>query len=355
MSQIRLLIADKDTMFLEKFSAYLHKNKNTQFSLELFTVPERFIDWVNKGEQADIMLVSSSFLSNLACELEKDNLVILRDSPESFIPQGYRSINKYQPADNLMKELISLYADKLPGERPKSEGSGTVHLVLYGDGSDVFNPMAQAMAVYKASTNKSVFYINLDEFSNTDDFFQGPNTKDLSEMLYYIKAQKENLSLKAEACTSRDINWGVDFMKGHKNPEDISKLNASELKSLIGSIRGRNCYDDIVISRAFRQDELLNVLLDEASRIYITFSDYYSSITRMIKVSQFIKQKEHEKSGLTDKTIFCVTVTGINQAPNASIDIPNFRKYMLPRPYDEEAVYTPRADYISALKTILEQ
>lgn len=354
MSQIRLLIADRDTMYLEKLSAYLQRNKYTQFSIELFTIPEKFMDWVNKGEKADLLLISSSFLSDLPAGPGPDNTVILRDSPESLLPDGYRSINKYQPADNLMKELISLFADRLPAGSRKSEGSGNIHLVLYGDGSDIYTPLAQTLAVIKAG-NKPSFYINLDEFPNTDDYFSGSNTKGLSEMLYYIKARKENLSLKAEACTSRDSNRGVDFMKGHKNPDDVAKMDASECESLISSVRERGCYDDIIISRAFRKDEILTALLSMASKIYITFSDYNSSVSRMAKISEYMSMLAQENPGLAEKTLFCMTLTGKKTLSNINIDISGFRKFVLPSPYEDEVWDQPGIDYIDAVKTMLEQ
>ena len=62
--------------------------------------------------------------------------------------------------------------------------------VFYADGSDAFNPFAQALAYYKASEGDKIIYLNLDEFSNTDLFFSGNNDRGLSELLYYIKSKK---------------------------------------------------------------------------------------------------------------------------------------------------------------------
>lgn len=371
MSHIRLVLADKDSMFLEKFSAYLQKNKATRFSLELFTSSIKLDSWLEKGGKADLIAISSTLFSKMVKKPESKNVVILSDNSESLLPQDYNCIHKYKPAENLMKEMLSLCAENLPQSINKKEDSGRVHLVLYADGSDVLNPMAQTLASIFSKSLRSTIYLSLDDLSNTDAYFSGNNSKGLSEMLYYVKSQKENLSLRAEACTSRDFEIGVDFMRGHQNPEDLGELKSSECESLIEAIRGRACYDDIIISRAFQYDALLPVLFKNAHKIYITALDYRSSIERLLKILNLLSKFE-DQSGidLKDKVLVCITLLNKNlQAssqelfcgPNKTqqpqvIDISHYQKTFLPFPFEEGvSFFPPSGEYQSALKKIVDQ
>lgn len=355
MSQIRLLLADRDPMFLEKFSNYLNKNKKIRFILELFTDPFMFESWIASGGTADLIVVSSSFFFELSNKPE-NNIVILKDSPESMIPKDYKSINKFSSAENLMKEILSLCADKIPQNLYDRKESGNVHLVLYADGSDCYNPFAASIAYIKSRNSKSVFYLNLDEFSDTDCYFTGTNPKGLSEMLYYVKSQKENLFLKTEVCTSKDSNYGIDFMKGHGNPEDISLLTPNECNILLNSILSRGFYDDIVISRAFRIDEILPVLLKESTRIYVSALDYNSSIARLRKIAELLPvltEINQLDKDISDRITFCVTA--FKKQPT-EINLSGYRPVWLPNPVmDNLGSFPPTIDYINTLNSILDR
>ena len=227
MAQISLALADADTLYIEKLSTYFHKHIS-HLNLELFTEPEAFKSWMEKGQGVDLIVLSAQFYKDLGETSFKGNILLLRDCAGSFLPESIKSINKYIPAETIMKEMLSLCAEEIPGYMHEQHGSGKIVTVLYADGSDVLNPLAQAIPYYKASQGEKVIYLNLDEFSNTDVFFSGNNDRGLSELLYYIKSKKDNLYLKAEACFSTDSTTGISFMKGHNNPDDINKITLEQ-------------------------------------------------------------------------------------------------------------------------------
>lgn len=102
-------------------------------------------------------------------------------------------------------------------------------------------------------------------------------------MLYYIKAKKSNLALKAEACTSKDINYGLYFMKGHQNPDDIRSMTPDECALLINSIIERSCYESVIVSRAFIQDKILPVLLNLAEKYLSHLQTFHHRWKGLIK------------------------------------------------------------------------
>lgn len=308
MSQIRLVLADRDTIFLEKFSAYLLKNKTSSFSLELFSSEIKLEEWLKRGEKADIIAISMALYNDLAEKPERKNLIILRDCPESMLPEGMASIFKYRSANFLMKEILSLSAEQIPQNINGEKESSNVNLVVYADGSDVLNPFAQGLACIKAEEGHKTLYFSLDEIPNTDSYFTGNNPRGLSEMLYFVKSNKDNLSLKAEACSNLDMGTGVYFFKGHHNPSDIANLTESELSSLIKSINNKSMYDEIIITRGFFYDSLLPVLIRASSRIYIISLNYCTSAIRIKMISSYLTEYENEsKLKLKDRVVFCVT------------------------------------------------
>lgn len=312
MSQIRLVLADEDSMFIEKLSTYLYKNLS-HLSLELFTEPQAFANWYLAGEEADLVIISASFFFKLKKKPEQ-NILLLRDCAESLLPENIKCINKYIPAENLMKEMLSLCAEKIPGDSSQKKGTGKIYLVLYADGSDVLNPFAQALAYYIAARGEKTFYLNLDEFSSTDLFFKSNNDRGMNELLYYIKSKKDNLSLRFEACVSNDITSGVSFMKGHNNPDDINKITLEELMVLVDIIRSNYSSGKTVISKSFRNGNRIKALLREANKVYVTGVNHPTSIDRMSKIRNIIKgYEENENIKLNDKIMYCINPIGSNQ------------------------------------------
>ncbi len=354
MSQIKLAIADTDDLFLEKFSTYLQKNKVSGFSLELFTDKNKFADWFRNGGNADLVVVSSSLYNELVEKPDNKNLFLLRDCAESLVPQGIKGMNKYRPADQIMKEILSLCAEYIPRDINGETRNGQINLILYADGSDALNPLAQGIAYINAVRGKKVFCMNLDEFSNTETFFNSNNTKGLSEMLYYAKSKKDNLSLKAEVCTSYDAATGIYFMKGHNNPEDVKNLNEEELSALIKAVQRSSPYEEIVISRAFLTDSITMKLLNEAHRIYITALNYPSSLDRLQKIRRLISRYEEEKGyQFKEKVTFCISSIINGQLP-VNLDYPGFKIINLPYSDNRDSRSSqPSNEYFSALEAAL--
>ena len=351
MSQIRLALADKDTRFLSKLSDYLQKNRTTRFIMELFTSPANLEEWLAHGGTADLIAISSSFFSEMSAKPGSKNVVILGDGADSLIPEGYSSIRKYVPAENLMKEIISLCAENIRGGIREKADSGNIHFVVYADGSGLTNPLGPAMAGVLAKSGKQVFYINLDELSDTDSYFTGTNSKGLSEMLYYVKSNKSNLAMKAEACTSKDMESGVYFMKGQNNPDDTASLSPSECEALIQSIRA--CCDDIVISRAFRADPVLPVLLKNAQNIYIASSCCGTSRMRLLKIISLLPGFEEKYEQNIKNRILICTAAFDSRQPVRRADIPSCPEAVLPFPYEEVGSDSFSEDYMTAVGALL--
>jgi len=354
MSQIRLVIADRDAVFLEKFGTYLQKNKAYGFCLELFSDKNKLTHWLSSNKTADLIVISSSLYNELAEKPENKNIFLLRDCAESLVPQGINSINKYSPADHIMKEILSLCADYILRDINNDSEKGQINFVLYADGSDVLNPLAQGLAYVNAARGRKVFFMSLDELSNTDSYFNCNSTKGLSEMIYYAKSQKENLSLKAEVCTSCDIQTGICFMKGHNNPADVKNINEEELSAIIKAVQRSAPYQEIIISRAFSTDQITTSLLNKAKKVYVSAINYRTSLDRLKRIGDLINGYEDKKEyRLKEKIVFCIGSIYHDQMP-VSCDFPDFNIVNLPYSNSgNSGFFPPSNEYLTALETTL--
>ena len=140
-------------------------------------------------------------------------------------------------------------------------------------------------------------------------------------------------------------------MKSHQNTLDITNLSSLDVKTLIEAIRERSIYEEIVISRAFHNDDILSTLILESHRIYITCINYPSSYDRILKITNILsKLDELKKLELKKKIILCISlVDGSNDT--LRFDASGFERAYLPFENGDYA-FPPSKNYQSAIEII---
>ncbi|MCX7774052.1 MAG: hypothetical protein N2376_13170 [Clostridia bacterium] len=351
MAQLRLVLVDTDHLFLERLSDYIQRNKSERFTMELFTQIPVFESWVSSGGKADLMVMSARVLSQVTLKLGNQPIAVLNDGFPVQYPEGIAIIKKYQPADALIKELLSLCADSLRTETEVKEGTGRIHLILYVDGSDLCHPLAPNIAFCLAQRGKKVFYLSLDHIPVTDCYFSGTNEKGLSEMLYFLKSRKEGLSLKAESCTTKDASTGVEFMKAQKNLDDLADLSSQDIKALLEALKSRGCYDEIVVSREFRSDEPLIECLRQSGTISLAASDRPVAVRRLNRILEYLSLLNDKHSlGLIDKCTIAMAQDDMGTPPSIT-DTMGLRKAFFPSQNNQR--FPQEGQYASSIKSLL--
>lgn len=345
---IRLVFADSDLGYAEKLSEWLQKNMPSQFTVEVMTNGESLKAWRQSGAMADLMLVSSQYYLSFPDSLPLQ-FILLDDGSHTLLAEDTPRILKFQQAPVLIKEILSLAAEKIKPAYKKTDHNYQITLVLYTDG-DALTPAAQALALTLSRMGKHTFLLNLEENQTTDLYFQTSNNKGLKEMLYYIKSQKDNLELRLEACSSKDFNSGVVFLKAPQELLDSDQITLEDQEALLTAIIGHT-YDEIIVSMDARVSGRCISLLKRANRI--VFASLYTkgSSLKLHRLLQEFQRQGVEQLELQRKSR--LLFTSVQENP-CSFEIPlDIRRYFVPVLTSQGDFRVP-SDYHQTLVSLLE-
>ena len=129
--------------------------------------------------------------------------------------------------------------------------------------------LAVGTSVQCAQNNMSTFYLNFEKFPSTGLYFDSNNSsQNFSNILYYLKENNKNLSLKIEGSRSIDRSTGVHYFSPPENVFDIDELSPDEAKKLVGQLIKMACYDVVIMDISSELNDVNISVLECSDLVY---------------------------------------------------------------------------------------
>lgn len=253
--RIKLAILEKDQSYLNRIVTAFSTKYADKFEIYSFTDQAIALSTLDPN-RIDVLVASDAFDVDITALPKRCGFAYFVDSPDVDQLNDQRAICKFQRADLIYKQILSVYSEK----------AGSVSGLKFGDESaKVFafcsacggvgtSSMAASAAIYFASKNCKTLYLNLEKFGGSDAFFTGEGQFDMSDIVFALKSKKTNLSLKLESCVKQD-RTGVYFYSQPKIALDVHELNAEDIIRLVSEIKLSGSYDYIVLDIDFAIDK----------------------------------------------------------------------------------------------------
>lgn len=258
--KIKLAILEKDKSYLTRIVSVFEKKYAD--SLEMYSFSDKEIAMNNlAGSRIDVLLASDVFDINTAMLPSRCAFAYLVDSMGIEMIDEIRTVCKYQKADLIYRQILSIYAEKASGMMGFAANADKGNVVVFsspcgGVGNSV---MAVACAVRAAAKGKKVLYLNLEKFGGADLFFSGEGQSGMSDIIFALKSKKTNLSLKLQGCVRQASN-NLYFFAQSRIALDMMELTADEVLRLLSELKLMGEYDYIIIDADFAIDtEMLKI------------------------------------------------------------------------------------------------
>lgn len=351
---IRLTLADSNSQYIEKLAAWIHKHMPCQFSIEILTHSSSFQAWAESGGQADLVVISIDLAKEVFPYLPGKGILVLDDGTHEAINLDAPRIDKYRPAEELAKDILSLCADRMPGMHAREKHRQMITLVIYLDGADAVYPVAPAMACLLSSKNRKTFYFSLEQAQTTPLFFHGAGSRGLNEMLYFVKSNRNNLFLRLESCMTRDAASGVYFLSAPSGLLSPKTINDSDIFNLLSAMEREGDFDEVVLVTDLSIFDLIPGLMEKAHRVLSVALNTASSSLKMERFLQELEKGGADMDGLKEK--LSLVLAGISPYDGFNGRFKDFRKYRLdPNPAREDVSgWAPQERDLSVLASILD-
>jgi cellulose biosynthesis protein BcsQ len=292
--KLKLILLDSDKTYLSKlvsaFSAMPENNMETYSFTELPPA----LTAVNEIH-AEILIAGDDF------KIEKENIpegcsfAYFVNAASLREVRGQKAICRYQRADLIYKEILSLYSDsRLPdaGIGIKGTDSPSREPIVYSfyscGGGTGGSSAAAACALRFAGAGKRALYLNLERFGSAEAFFGAEGRINLGDILYAVKSKRTNLELKLQSAVKQD-ECGVFFLDSCRVAPEVMEITPENILQLLSEIKALGQYDYVIVDTDILLDGLSLAVMRNSDAIVLV-SD--GSEISLIKLGRIRKAME---------------------------------------------------------------
>lgn len=267
--KIKLAILEKDKSYLTRIVSAFGTKYADKLEIYSFTDQEVALSNINTAK-IDVLVASDAFDIDVDKIPARCGFAYFVESIEVEMVKDQRAICKFQKADLIYKQILSVYSEKassITGFKMNSD-QGKVILFCSPGGGVGCSTAAAACAMHMAEAGKKTLYLNLEKFGASDMFFEGQGQFDMSDIIFALKSKKTNLHLKLESCVKQD-NSGVYFYSQPKVALDMMELSTDDILRLLSEVQLMGEYNYIIIDADFSLNKESLRLYREAQDIIL--------------------------------------------------------------------------------------
>ena len=233
-------IYDDNEKYALKLSEYINSHHALPVKALVYTSKEALKKCAEKYD-IELFVVSGALAKEEILKINAVTVVVLYDS-KSGMDSDLNYVCKYQPADHLVKEIMSYMSGFT--KRDEISKNTTQVCCVYSPATKCFKTtITLGLALYSASRGRSL-YLSLEQFSGLSKLLSSKEGG-LSEALYCFKSGGVNSVGKVISCTGQIS--GMDYFYPVTCAEDISEMHEKEFLEFLSMITNSGVYNYIWI------------------------------------------------------------------------------------------------------------
>lgn len=272
-----MAIYDSDVIYATRFMELFQKRKEFDFDFSAFTKKESLEEY-SKNNQIEILLLGDGLKQE---EIPKENIKHIYNISEHPIygdNVDIPTIFKYQPAQDIMSEVIS---DYVINEKETKDGcsSGNIRII------SVFSPIQGSTKLSFAwslslilSEKRKVLFIPFDLLPVPLLSMVDQTNQATSEFIYYLKENNPNIHMKMKSLL-RYIGK-LAYLEGLSHGLDLLSISKEDLCKWIDVLREQSDYEIVVFYCACYSEAMVE-LIRQSNQVIVTLQEnaYESAVS----------------------------------------------------------------------------
>ena len=282
MQRINVIIADSDQAYMKRLVSYLSEN-NKQLNISYFSDKQSFEKYFNEASvHFHILLFSEDMYSE---NIEKKRIELKMMLSDSSMPiNGYKTINKYQRADDVLSEILMAFSEETgtTSALGSIETGSTRAIAVYSPiGGSGKTTIAIVLAKALAAAGRRVLYLNFEGVSSVRSVFSGVGTHSMSEVYLAAKTKNANVGLKVLQCKEVHYDTGIEFINAPECSAEYCEMTPAELRRIVKETKDIEQYEDIIVDMNSGYNDDIFEVLDVCDVVLLPYRNNKVSYNKM--------------------------------------------------------------------------
>lgn len=291
MLRLNTVIADSDENYVNRLMKHLIDHHGSKFQVHSFTNKEVFKKYIEENSKIiDVVVTTQEMYFEELDDIGIKLICVLDDGKLLKEYTKCEILDKFQLAESIANNVLKKYTEKtdiiITAKGERDTKTIAVYSPISGSGKTT---IAYSIALKLAHSGQRVFYLNFEDNATTEMFFDTKGDEDLSQILFYLKAQVKNLALKIDFIKKEDPNTGINYFNPLKSNLELEEITAKEYAMLLRELKNLSNYDYIIVDLGSGFNEKIAEVLNQVDNIVLTI---VNDITLKVKTAGIIKDFE---------------------------------------------------------------
>lgn len=284
-----MALCDTEDEYAQLMTEYLKKNKELPWKIHTYTSVQELVK-EEKGN-LELLVISESAYCEEVQELGASRTVVLSESGVMQWEQVFY-VDKYQQAEEVLKELIQVYMEIADTRLPKlRKGSKTTFIGNY-------SPVRRAMQTSFALTmgqilakEHATLYLNFEHYAGIAELRPDMQTTDMADLLYFLKADKERFRLRVQSICKHMGN--LNYIPPMKSGQNLLSIAVSDWLELFQRIEDMGEYEYVILDLSESMQGLFEILRMCKVVFTLTQEDRIAK-SKLLQYEQLLSLYEYE-------------------------------------------------------------
>ena len=296
--EVVLALCDAEEEYAGLMTEYMQRQENLPWVVHAYTDVEKLKE---KEKDVDVLVVAESLYQDELKTLSPKRLIVLNESG-IIRNKNLRYVNKYQQADQVVRELLCIYLEIATQVLPRLGLEGKTRFLGF------FSPVrrslqttfALTMAQLMAKEHKTL-YLNFEYFAGNRELLADAQTRDLADLLYFLDAEAEKFSLRLQSMVQ--TIGPLSYVPPMKSGQNLLGITAKEWLTLLKKLQELGEYEYVILDLSECMQGLFDVLRVCRQVYTVTMEDRAAS-DKLTQYEKVLEQYSYED--VLKKTRRCI-------------------------------------------------
>lgn len=298
MNNRLFVLCDREEEYAYLMTEFLKRHKELPWEIHTYTDREQMLK--EEREEIALLVVAESVYAKEIQRLRPLRMVILNESGLKG-QDDIRNVNKYQQAENVLRELLEVYMEITGEQQPWLNTRYKAKFV------GIYSPVRRCLQTSFALTLSQMLaeehrtlYLNFEHYAGITELLPDIQTRDLADMLYFLTAEQEKFKLRFQTMVQQ--KGKLDYIPPMKSGQNLLSVMPAEWMSLFQKIEEIGEYEYVVLDLSESMQGLFDILR-MCARIFTLTKDDRIARSKLTQYEQVLALYAYDD--VLEKTCKC--------------------------------------------------